>query len=64
MAPELVDETSLLFRLPQRAGLASSQLFVLHNSDDLSFILGGYAVTSASSFGAVAQTHGYRKTML
>lgn len=57
MAPELVDEMSLLFRLPQRAGLTSSRLFALFNREYYYSPFEQFP-TVVSSFGVVAQTHG------
>jgi len=55
MAPELVDETSLLFRLPQRVGLAHSRLFVLANTSYSTF---GYGLLGAVLEDATGRKYG------
>ncbi len=64
LAPELVDETSLLYQLPQRAGLAGSQVFAVNNFYFFPYYgsLGGlfepFPYSSVPTLGVLGHTHG------
>ncbi|HZM17603.1 MAG TPA: hypothetical protein VFE28_16535 [Candidatus Krumholzibacteria bacterium] len=65
LAPELVDETSLLFQLPQRAGLAGSQVFAVNNFYTPYYFTSGRGITydlfpysQGPTLGVLGHTHG------